>query len=203
MNVYFDGGYFDLDREGKQLKKNEHVAAWGIVIDSGEMQTEIMGSIKGTGLNGSHEIMAFAETILWLDSHEVPPAEVVFYGDDQTSIYGALSYNAGWTNTVHYDNLIHKLKWLISAKHLPTEILTKMMPYIEGSRFHKVKGHKRCVNNCRCDYLCKVAYCRRVGKKCHLLDFLSYIAVGFSVWSQGVNTQWYPPTFNELQGDPT
>jgi ribonuclease HI len=187
VNVYFDGGYFDLDREGKQLKKKEHVAAWGIVIDNGEMQTEIM---------------AFAETILWLDSHEVAPAEVAFYGDDQTSIYGALSYNAGWLNDAHYRNLVGKLKWLISAKHLPAEILTKMMPYIEGSRFHKVKGHKRCVNNCRCDYLCKVAYCRRVGKRCNLLDFLTYVNTGFSVWAKGVNTQWFPPTFNELSGDP-
>lgn len=198
MNVYFDGAFFNFLKDGERPKRNEQVASYGIVIDADETQLELMGAVKGNyQLNGLHELLAFGEAVLWLSSHQVKPEEVAFYGDDQTSIYGALSYNSGWSNDAHYRCLVDGMAKLVKLGHMPTDIMEKVHVYIAGSRFHKVKGHKLCVNNNRCDYLAKTAGRRLLQVKHKFLDFERWLALGFSCWSHEENKSvpFHPPTF--------
>lgn len=201
MNVYFDGSHFSQLPDGTKLKGKQLVASYGIVIDDGDKQLELMGAVKGMQINGLHEALAFGEAVLWLDSHQVKAETVSFIGDDQTVIYGALSFNAGWASTGHWDCLLDSFKRLVTLGHLPTDILEKTMPYVNGSRFHKVKSHRRCVNNNRCDYLAKTAGRRLLQIKHKFVDFEHWLALGFIQWSHAENTNvtWHPPTFAAAQ----
>lgn len=198
MNVYFDGAYFNFLKEGQRLKQGEQVASYGIVIDADETQLELMGAVRSDyRMNGLHELLAFGEAVLWLSSHHVKPEDVAFYGDDQTSIYGALSYNAGWSSDAYYRSLAAGMERLVKLGHMPSDIMEKVHVYIAGSRFHKVKGHELCVNNNRCDYLAKTAGRRLLQVKHKFLDFERWIAFGFSTWShaEGKHVTVFPATF--------
>ena len=191
MNVYFDGSYTAKVNGGIRLHCNDYLLSYGVVIDGGQYENhELSGCIvSGMGSNGLHEVFAFGEAILWLSSHGVEPSEVAFIADDQTVIYGAQSYNAGWASASHQAQLFEIFDKLISRKILPANIVALAMPYIIGSRFIKVKGHDVCVNNNRCDYLAKAA-----SRKHHEP---SYKTVSYATWLKSACTHW----FHKLQAN--
>lgn len=180
MNVYIDGAYFDR-APGTPQKLNKHLRyiAWGIVIEGADIQTEISGAhrVVSYDLNGCHEIVAFIEAALYLSSHGYRPEQISFISDDETVCYGS----GGKTRANGYEMESHHLalqNWLVRVvkKGLYTQAaVDAVQPFIDKSRFHKIKGHRACVLNHRCDYLAKKAAGIRHFGAVKVLGFMEWM----------------------------
>lgn len=187
MNAYYDGSYLYKGNDGNALKKGYAYFSWAFVIVDGDQQTEVHGArtAKLSQCNGTHELIAFIETALYLSSHDVPVQSVNFITDDELTAYGSKATVAnGYACTSMHVELLRQLELLVTNKFYDQETIDRIMPYLLDGVFHKVKGHSRCVLNQRCDYLAKAAGKIQAYGGARILSFALWAKAGFSMWSE-------------------
>lgn len=186
MNVYYDGSYTMKDAQGNAFPRNARYFAWGIVIDDKGEITELSGSRETVGTTlgaGSHETVAFIESALYLLSHGVSVDDVNFTTDDEITAYPS-----------RRAPLDAQMATLVKMGFYTQAVVDSVLPYLEA-RFHKVRGHKNCVYNLRCDYLAKCASrAAHKGKPTPVLSFVKWAEAGFTRYKPGniVETMYLP-----------
>lgn len=195
MRVYYDGSF--ANKISKNNQCGTYYVAWGIVIDHQGELTEIRGSrtVNTKDMSGCHEVVAFIEAALYLLSHQIPPDEICFITDDSLTAIGSQATVAnGWCSTglnVSLENCLRKVAG--RCGFYTKDVVNSVRPYLERSRFIKVKGHAKTVLNLRCDYLAEKEAIIQRGNKANIKPFLEWAADGFRRW-EGEEKWWAPFT---------
>lgn len=199
MRAYYDGSWVPFDPQtGKpqQIGSSASVFSWGLVFDDGDTVTEINGArkVNHPGLNGTHEVQAFVECALYCLSHNIPPEDVSFTTDDEITSYGSKATVAnGYSNTSYSLVLNEMLDRLVSRHAYDQVTIDSVRPYLDRSRFTKVKGHSDTVWNLRCDYLAQVASKAARTGIAHLSSVQAWAKQGFVRYvSNGKSKTWFP-----------
>lgn len=180
------------DGSSSKIKHEHYVVSWGIKIEHSVHGCEIWGTQEvDWRLHGCHESFAFIESVVQANARGAKPEEVVFYTDDEAVAYGAYDRSTGWEFNGRKADFDHRLNLL--SGFYSDETLNLVREYSLKSRFVKVKGHKKTVNNLRVDYLAAQAKRTKLGACEPFQDFETWLGDGFKQWTDGTPSVWYPP----------
>ena len=181
-----------IDGSSTRIKHNNYVISWGMIVSHDGNKSEHYGSNVSNNkmVAGNHELLAFIEGYLWLKSHNFKNHEISFYSDDES-----VSYGGYWlTDSSHYsrsESLVRRLK-LVRDNFYPYVNFEELLDCLKESRFSKVKGHAKCVNNLRVDYLAKFARDMYLGTGKILKSFDEWLNDGFLTYDRSGISKWYP-----------
>lgn len=189
MRVYYDGSWNE--------EPGRSVSAWGLVLVHGDETTELSGARVShrQHASGTHELVAFIEAVLYLDSHGHDPRDVVFLTDDATTVYG-VQCEVNGINSGHTDAAHRLLARLARAGMYQQAVLDRVWAFALQARFHWVKGHLLTVYNQRADYLARrAAMAHKVGQRVRVLGFETWLMQGFSSFDPhlGRSKTWHVP----------
>jgi ribonuclease HI len=138
--------------------------------------------------------VAFIEAALYCLSHGYSPEDVNFITDDEMTAYGPQSNpKYGHAQCGLWFALQQRIEVLIKHGMYTQDVIDSITPYLERSQFHKIRGHKTCVMNQRCDYIAKIAARVRAFGGAKIMSFEQWAKLGLSVWKNGTNIQFHPP----------
>lgn len=195
MIVFMDGGSQKHSHNGRLF-----LLSWGIVVHHNDETTELHGCKTHMPQNhsGSHERIAFMETVRHLMTLDVTPQEVSFYTDD-SSVCDINEIIRRSKRLPQDHTTIQRFKKL-ADEYYDAETFAACMSYLMHSRFTKVKGHSRTVYNLRCDELSCHARRWALGDLSPLLPFEDWLHDGFLYYDREQQPQrWFPPFSDKYQ----
>lgn len=168
---------------------------WGIVARHTIGQTvEINGFIDYPGKNknvaGFFELLAFYHAVNHAEENNIYPEDVSFYTD--CAFVGYAGFNLVRQNRSKQKKSV--ITRLIKFQKLfcanDKHAVMKLVRWLAYAQIHWVKGHSRIIDNCRADYLARIA----VHKK-EAMPFSEWILNGFTVFDYETKNviQWHPP----------
>jgi ribonuclease HI len=135
--------------DGSKFNSN---VGWAFIAHHDDTSVECVGQVK-TGAH-IHEQIAFIEAYLYAKAHNFELKNVAFYTDDDVIAHAAY--------LLHPENYVPngKLQVLTKFKHVLEQhyshvTMAEILEALTTARFHKVKGHSKCIYNFRVDYLAK------------------------------------------------
>jgi ribonuclease HI len=189
MILYIDGSSTKVKNTHKRL------IAYGLVALDGDEHIEEFGSVEVPGefFGQCHEYMALVEAAKFVHKNNIKPETVSIYSDDEPSCYaGGLFHRHNYKATDAKEFL--ETLWGFCRKVYDEEIFRITVDLVVESRFTKVKGHARTVNNLRADYLAKYARTKEDFK-----EYDDWLNDGFMKYGSDDRTyKWYPPFTGSL-----
>jgi ribonuclease HI len=194
MVVYMDGG------SQAQPGTRKYLLSYGVVAHHNDTTVELHGALTDvpSALSGSHEHLAFVETLRHAKALSLDPVEVAFVTDDASVCdVNTFARNFGRVDVEH--NTVKRLTNLLVYMNQKEDLYQYMLDCLFHSKFTKVKGHARCVYNLRCDDLAVHARNWAKGDLSPLLTFEEWLHDGHGYYDRDQQFQrWYAP-FSDLR----
>lgn len=175
MEVYLDGGTASVKRPTGSI----NVISYGIVTSCHGEPVELYGSWISPGkFKADHEVYAYVEAVKYLRDANVKPSDVTFVSDDHDLFTAFHSLHAENYSPSHADRYLKRLSNLC-GEYYDNDTYRDCLRYLHESNFIEVKGHHKCVNNLRCDYLAAHARKLALDKPVKMLSFEQWLNRGF------------------------
>ena len=203
MVVYMDGGSQAVPGTKR------FILSYGVVAHYDDATAELHGALTEvpSSLSGSHEHLAFVETLRHAKALCLAPVDIAFVTDD-ASVCDVNNFARNFHRLDLEHNTIKRLVKLLEYMGLHEELHQYMLDCLFHSKFTKVKGHARCVYNLRCDELAVHARNWAKGDLSPLLPFEEWLHDGHLYYvreldengnptGNNVAKLWYAP-FSDL-----
>lgn len=186
MLIYCDGGC-------KTTSHNRVIISWGICIEDGsEKGVELMGArVLGQEYKGVHELVAFAEAVIYAKAHNGNTLNTKFVTDYKNLVRTCTNQAHLYVTDTHIQGMLYRIRKLYSP-----QTLADIEQFLIFANIRWVKAHRGvngCVNHNRADYLARVA--RELidsPKKC-IMSFDKWLTVGMNTYHGDVQAlEFYP-----------
>lgn len=177
MQIFCDGG---SAKSNALYGKNRALISWGIKIIGKDLDVELMGSrVVDQDMSACHEIIAFAEAVIWCHSHNGNTLNTRFFTDDKNMslLSRPVLRERLFQLTKHMKTALSKIAPMYSK---PTIALVEQ--YLIFAEINWVKGHANCTYNNRADYLATVAREIAAGTSRSPMSFDDWLMAGQSQW---------------------
>ena len=187
MIIYCDGGA----KESKKYGKGNALLSWGIRIEDASGPTELFGSkVVPRALVGKHETVAFIEAVIYAHAHNGNTLNTKFVTDAI-----GLSYFHRPVLREHLYTADKRIKSLINGvKTLYSEATLKLAEqYLIFAQISWVKGHQKCINHNRADYLATVARQIATDPSTQVVSFEEWLSDGHIQYGASGHKLWHAP----------
>lgn len=176
MIIYCDGAC--------SRKDDAILIGYGVIVHANDETHELCGKYQlSRKFSGMHEVIAFTEAMLFVESHQVDISTVSVYTDDEFISYAHhMLCKANYC--ARHQNMLQKISCLDEI--YGHSIHQRVINWLNVVRVNWVKGHRQCIDNMRADYLAR----NQVNQRSDMC-FANWIKNGFS--SYPVDDVWFPP----------
>jgi len=184
MIIYCDGGTkYSPDVFGQ----NNVLVSWGIRIEDPAGNTELMGSrILPRKIGMVHEFVAFAEAVIYAHTHNGNTLNTKFFTDCD-KISDLKKPHLREELYLPSPRTVLTIEAISSLYSKPT--LKLIEQYLIFAQINWIKGHRKCVNHNRADYLATVSRQIAEGTIREIMPFEDWLQEGKQVWGTSI---WYP-----------